>query len=232
MAEVTDATFETAVLDRSVEVPVLVDLWAEWCGPCRTLTPILEKVVAESGGRVELAKVNVDENPQVSAAFKVQSIPAVYAIRDRKVVDNFIGALPEAQVRAFVEGLAPPASEADQLAAAGDEASLRAALELESDHQVAVPALAELLVGRGETEEALSLLARVPETAETRRIAALARTGAANVPDDIDQQLSSLLDKVKSDDTARQQFIDLLELLGPDDPRTADYRKQLTARLF
>ena len=232
MADVTDANFEAAVLDRSVEVPVLVDLWAEWCGPCRTLGPILEKVVAESGGRVELAKVNVDENPQVSAAFKVQSIPAVYAIRDRKVVDNFIGALPEAQVRAFVEGLAPPASEADQLVAAGDEASLRKALELESDHPEAVPALAELLVGRGETEEALALLARVPETAETRRIAALARTGAADVPGDIDQQLSSLLDKVKSDDTARQQYIDLLELLGPDDPRTADYRKQLTARLF
>jgi putative thioredoxin len=209
-----------------------VDLWAEWCGPCRTLTPILEKVVAESGGRVELAKVNVDENPQVSAAVKVQSIPAVYAIRDRKVVDNFIGALPEAQVRAFVEGLAPPASEADQLVAAGDEASLRKALELESDHPAGVPALAELLVARGETEEALALLARVPETAETRRIAALARTGAADVPADIDQQLSTLLDKVKSDDDARQKFIDLLELLGPDDPRTADYRKQLTARLF
>jgi putative thioredoxin len=230
MADVTDATFETAVLDRSVEVPVLVDLWAEWCGPCRTLTPILEKVVAESGGKVELAKVNVDENPQVSAAFKVQSIPAVYAIRDRKVVDNFIGALPEQQVRAFVEGLAPPPSEADQLVAKGDEASLRQALELEADHPAGVPALAELLVGRGESEEALSLLARVPETAETRRIAALARTGAA--PDDVDQRLTALLDKVKSDDTARQQFIDLLELLGPDDPRTADYRKALTARLF
>lgn len=232
MAEVTDATFETAVLDRSVEVPVLVDLWAEWCGPCRTLTPILEKVVAESGGRVELAKVNVDENPQVSAAFKVQSIPAVYAIRDRKVVDNFIGALPEQQVRAFVEGLAPPASEADQLAAAGDEASLRRALELESDHPAAVLGLAELLVGRGDTEEALSLLARIPESADTRRIAALARTGAADVPDDIDQRLAALLDRVKTDDAARQEYVDLLELLGPDDPRTASHRKALTARLF
>jgi putative thioredoxin len=230
MAEVTDATFESAVLDRSVEVPVLVDLWAEWCGPCRTLTPILEKVVAESGGRVELAKVNVDENPQVSAAFKVQSIPAVYAIRDRKVVDTFIGALPEAQVRAFVDGLAPPASEADQLAEKGDEASLRAALELQSDHPVAVPALAELLVSQGEADEALALLARVPETADTRRFAALARRGEA--PDDVDQRLTALLDQVKSDESARQQFLDLLELLGPDDPRTADYRKQLTARLF
>ncbi|MEY2476751.1 MAG: putative thioredoxin [Actinomycetota bacterium] len=230
MADVTDANFETAVLDRSVEVPVLVDLWAEWCGPCRTLTPILEKVVAESGGRVELAKVNVDENPQVSAAFKVQSIPAVFAIRDRKVVDNFIGALPEQQVRAFVDGLSPPESEADQLAAAGDEASLRAALELESDHPSAVTQLAELLVARGDTDEALSLLARLPETAETRRIAALARTGDA--PDDVDQRLSQLLEKVKTDESARQQYLDLLEVLGPDDPRTADYRKQLTARLF
>ena len=232
MADVTDATFESAVLDRSVEVPVVVDLWAEWCGPCRTLGPILEKVIAETGGRVELAKVDVDANPQVASAFRVQSIPAVYAVRDRKVVDNFIGALPEAQVRTWVEGLAPPPSEVDQLAEKDDEASLRAALELQADHPVAVPKLAELLVGQGSSEEALALLARVPETAETRRIAALARTGNGAVGDDVPSRLDALLDRVKDDDAARQEFLDLLELLGPDDPRTADYRKSLTARLF
>lgn len=230
MADVTDATFETAVLDRSVEVPVVVDLWAEWCGPCRTLGPIIEKVVAETEGRVELVKVDVDANPRVSQTFQVQSIPAVYAIKDRKIVDSFIGALPEAAVREWVARLAPPASEADRLTAVGDEASLRAALDLEPAHEGAIVALADLLVARGDSEEALALLARIPESAETRRIAALARTGEP--AGDVEQRLQALLDRVKSDDAARQEYVDLLEVLGPDDPRTADYRKQLTARLF
>src|SRR2546421_5765708 len=124
--DVTDSTFETAVIERSAEVPVVVDLGAEWCGPCKTLGPILEKVIAETGGAVELAKVDVDANPQVASAFRVQSIPAVYALKDRQVVDHFIGALPEAKVRDFVARLAPTASEADLLVAKGDEASLRA----------------------------------------------------------------------------------------------------------
>ncbi|HWI04770.1 MAG TPA: thioredoxin domain-containing protein, partial [Acidimicrobiales bacterium] len=145
MTDVTDATFQHDVLERSYEVPVVVDLWAEWCGPCRTLGPTLERVVGETGGTVELAKVDVDSNPQVSAAFQVQSIPAVYAISRGKVVDSFIGALPEAQVREFVAKLAPAESEADRLAARGDEASLRAALDLEHDHAGAAVALAELL---------------------------------------------------------------------------------------
>src|SRR5918992_1205 len=119
MADVTDATFERDVIERSRSVPVVVDLWAEWCGPCRTLGPILEKVVAETEGRVELAKVDVDANPAVSSAFRVQSIPAVYALSGGKVVDSFIGALPESQVRAFVARLAPVASEADRLVEAG-----------------------------------------------------------------------------------------------------------------
>src|ERR1700694_2184199 len=115
--DVTDASFESAVLDRSTKVPVVVDLWAEWCGPCRTLGPILERVVAETGGAVELVKVDVDANPAVASAFKVQSIPAVFALRDRKVVDNFIGALPEAAVRQFVDRLAPAPSGGGQLVA-------------------------------------------------------------------------------------------------------------------
>src|SRR3954453_15286007 len=105
MADVTDATFEADVLQRSHDVPIVVDLWAPWCGPCRTLGPVLEAVVGATGGRVgrakangEVAKVNVDENPQISSAFRVQSIPAVYALKDGKVVDGFIGAQPKPQV--------------------------------------------------------------------------------------------------------------------------------------
>ena len=133
MTDVTDATFPRDVLERSAEVPVVVDLWAEWCGPCRTLGPILERVVAETGGQVELAKVDIDHNPQVAASFAVQSIPAVFAISQGKVVDQFIGALPEAAVREFVARLAPSETEADRLAALGDEASLRSALDLQHD---------------------------------------------------------------------------------------------------
>ena len=98
MADVTDATFETEVVQRSHQVPVVIDLWAEWCGPCKQLGPILEKVIAETNGGVELAKVDVDANPAVAQAFRVQSIPAVYAMKDGEVVDAFMGAQGEAQV--------------------------------------------------------------------------------------------------------------------------------------
>jgi putative thioredoxin len=231
MTDVTDATFQRDVLDRSAEVPVVVDLWAEWCGPCRTLGPILERVVAETGGKVALAKIDIDSNPQVAASFQVQSIPAVFAISQGKVVDSFIGALPEPSVRDFVAKLAPPVSEADTLAARGDEASLRAALELEHDHPVAVVALAELLATRGDGEEALTLLTRVPETAESRRVSALARVGA---PDgaDVGTRLDGLLERVKDDEDARREYVDLLEMLGADDPRTPQYRRALASRLY
>jgi putative thioredoxin len=235
MADVTDATFEAEVLDRSAQVPVVVDLWAEWCGPCRTLTPILEKVVGETDGKVELAKINIDENPQAGATFRVQSIPAVFAVKDRQIVDHFIGAVPESQVRAFIDRLAPAPTEADNLVALGDEDSLRTALELDPGHEGAVVALAEMLAERGDADEALALLARIPETAETRRVAALARTGAAAAEvdtADIPSKLDALLDRVKGDEDARQEFVDLLEVLGPDDPRTSEYRRALTARLF
>ena len=234
MADVTDLTFERDVLERSTEVPVVVDLWAAWCGPCRTLGPILERVVAGTDGQVELAKVDVDANPGIAASFQVQSIPAVYAIRDKQVVDHFIGALPEHQVKAFVDGLLPVKSEADVLAESGDEVSLRRALMLQPDHPVAVVRLAQMLTDRGEREEALSLLARVPETAEVRRVAAQARVGSGDGdrPDDVAAELDALLDRVKHEEKARQRFLDLLEVLGPDDPRTAQYRKALTARLF
>src|SRR5208282_270044 len=139
--DATDVSFETDVLLRSDAVPVVVDLWAPWCGPCKTLGPIIERVVEATGGAVELAKVNVDENPRIAQSFQVQSIPAVFAIKDRKVVDRFIGALPEASVREFVGRLVPAPSEAEELVAQGDEASLRRALELEPDLPSAVVGL-------------------------------------------------------------------------------------------
>jgi putative thioredoxin len=234
MIDVTDATFQRDVLDRSAQVPVVVDLWAEWCGPCRTLGPVLERVVGATDGAVELAKVDVDRNPQVAAAFAVQSIPAVFAIRDGKVVDSFVGAVPERTVEEFVARLAPGPSAADELVSRGDEASLRAALELEPDHPGAVVALADLLVDKGETGAALELLQRVPETGEARRVAARARLSGADGDgqDDVDARLDDLLEQVKDDEDARRKFLDLLEVLGPDDPRTARYRKALTSRLF
>jgi putative thioredoxin len=235
VTDITDATFEQDVLERSVTVPVVVDLWAPWCGPCRALGPILESVVEATNGAVELVKVNVDENPRVSTAFQVQSIPAVFAVRDRQIVDHFIGALPEPQVAQFIARLAPAPSEADELVAQGDEASLRRALELEPDHPAAVVALARILVADGNPSEALELLARIPETAESRVVAAEARLAVqqVEVPDDgVDVLLDALLPTVKDDADARQEFIDLLETLGPDDPRTARYRKALSTQLF
>ena len=234
--DVTDATFPTEVVERSKQVPVVVDLWAEWCGPCRTLGPILEKVIDETGGKVVLAKVDVDSNPQVSNAFQVQGIPAVYALKDGKVVHAFVGAQPEAQVREFVQELLPTEEEdaTAALLAAGDEQSLRQVLAGDPGHEEAVLALAALLVARDEDDaktEALALLERIPDSAERRRIAALARIGA-DTRDDVTNELDGLLDRVKADDDARQRFLDLLEVMGPDDPRTAGYRKQLTARLF
>jgi putative thioredoxin len=238
--DVTDATFETDVLERSMKTTVVVDLWAAWCGPCKVLGPILEKVVGEAPD-VELVKVDVDANPRTAATFQVQSIPAVYAIRDRKVVDSFIGALPEPSVRQWVASVAPSPTEVDRLVAAGDEPSLRQAVDMEPGNERAVLGLAALLVARGsdaDREEALALLARVPETAETRHLAAQARLGGDGngVMGDgvggVEAKLDALLDQVRDDDAARQEFLDLLEVLGPDDPRTAAYRKALTARLF
>jgi len=234
--DVTDATFETEVLERSTQLPVVVDLWASWCGPCRTLGPILEKLVGERNGEVLLAKVDVDANTRVAASFQVQSIPAVYAVRNKKVVSGFIGAQPEATVRAWLAEVAPAPSEVDLLIAAGDETSLRKAVALEPANTTAIISLASVLIANGTSDgkkEALVFLERVPETAEVRHLLAEARVGddAAGGDDAVTAKLDALLDRVKEDPAAKQEYIDLLELMG-DDARVAGYRKALTARLF
>ncbi len=236
MADVTDASFQTDVVDRSKQVPVVVDLWAAWCGPCRALGPILEKVVGATGGRVELAKVDIDTNPAIAQAFAVKSIPAVFALSGGKVVDQFIGAQPESVVQQFVDRLlpTPEQTEVEKLVAEGDEASLLAALELEPGHPGAVLALADRYADEGCTDEALALLERIPTSPETRRVAAKARVGVNGTSggDDLEVRLDALLERVRHDDAARQEFLDLLELLGPADPRTLTYRRALTTRLF
>ncbi len=232
--DVTDADFEAEVVERSKQTPVVVDLWAEWCGPCRQLGPIIEKVVAETDGQVHLAKVDVDQNPQVSAAFKVQGIPAVYALSGGEVVDGFVGAQGEDAVREFVAKLIPSEqdNEIEALIEAGDEDSLRRVLDLDSAHEAAVLGLAEILIGSDRVEESEALLGRIPESAETRRLAALARTSGEVDDAEITDKLDELLAVVATDEAARQEFVDLLERLGADDPRTSDYRRQLTAQLF
>lgn len=235
--DVTDATFQSDVIDRSARQVVIIDLWAEWCGPCKTLGPILEKVVDAAGDAAVLAKVDVDANPQVAQAFQVQSIPAVYAMKDGKVVDGFVGAQPEATVEKWLSTLLPSEEESQiaQLIASGDEAALRQVLEIEPDNAEAITGLAQILAESGEGParvEALELLAKIPETPETRVIAAMARAANPDVPDDVEAQLDGLLGRVKDDEDARQQYLDLLELMGPTDERTADYRKKLSAALF
>ena len=231
--DVTDATFQTEVIDRSASMAVVVDLWAPWCAPCQTLGPILEKVIAETNGKVVLVKVDIDENPGIAQAFRVQSIPMVVAFRNGQPVDAFMGAQGEHEVREFVSKLLPSAEESavTDLIAAGDETSLHMALQMDPGNEDAIVALAQLLVRRGDNDEALQLLERIPESDRTRQLAAMARVGI-EPDDDHDEKLTALLDRVKSDDDARQQFVDILELMGPHDPRTAKYRKELTSRLF
>src|SRR3954463_13121559 len=154
--DVDEAQFQTAVVDRSRELPVVVDFWAPWCGPCRQLTPALERAAEARKGQVELVKVNTDENQGISMAFQIQGIPAVKAFRDGREVSGFVGAVPPAKVEAFFDALVP--SEAEQLVAAGDEAALRRALELEPTRRDARVKLAQILFERGERDEALELV--------------------------------------------------------------------------
>ena len=231
--DVSDATFQRDVLERSKTTPVIVDLWATWCGPCKTLGPILEKVVKATNGKVVLAKVDVDRNPGIAQAFQVQSIPMVVAMKNGQPVDAFMGDQPEHTVREFVGKLVPEGEVLDvaALLARGDEASLREALKMEPQNEQVVLALAALLLSRNDVTGALEILQRVPQSP---KIAALVEKAKAMfVPEDnYATQLDALLPLVKADEEARKRFLEILETMGPGDPRTSVYRRRMTGMLY
>jgi len=233
--DVTEADFEKAVLERSLQMPVLLDCWAPWCGPCRSLGPVLEKLVQAYGGRFALAKLNTDEAPQISAALQIRSIPLVVLFVGGRPVDQFVGALPEGKIREFLDRhVQPQVSPAEQLradaAAATDadtaETLLKNALALEPGHPGATLDLAERLLDRRALDDARALLAGVPAAARDDRHAALsARLQLAlNRPAGDAQALSARIAANAKDFDAR---FDLAALLAHDGDFRAAFEQLL-----
>jgi len=223
----------------------VVDFWAEWCGPCRALGPVIEKAVAERAGQVELVKVDTDANPRISSAFRIQSIPAVKAFRDGRVVSEFIGAQPPANVAGFLDALLP--SEADALVAAGTEDGLRRALELEPGRADAAVALARILADRGEREAALSVLANVAGSFAADGLAARLRLEADPEPaeafaaldrGETQRGLDALIAAIAaSDDEDRREdlrraVVGVLDDLGVEHPLARESRRKLASALY
>jgi putative thioredoxin len=243
VVDVTEATFQAEVLDRSAVLPVVVDFWAEWCGPCRALGPILERAATEREGKVVLAKLDTDANQQIAQAFQIQGIPAVKAFRDGEVVDEFVGVQPPAQVERFFDRLVP--SEAETLAASGDEASLRRALELEPGRPDAAVPLARILLERGERAEALAVLDTVRESFAADALAARIRLEDADLLGDAfaaldagetERGLDGLVEALPAHedrrDDLRRVVVGVLDELGVEDPRAREYRRRLAAALY
>jgi putative thioredoxin len=244
--DVDEQEFMDRVIERSREVPVVVDFWADWCGPCKALSPALEKAANEREGKVELAKVDVDRNQMLAQSFGVRGIPAVKAFRDGQVVDEFTGAIPPPEVDRFFDRLVP--SEADQLVATGeDEASLRRALELEPNHPGAAVALARLLIPRGDLDEAEALLEPLSHDFLAAGLAArieLMREGkdpegAFEAWDEGDHERAlALLQEAlvnasdqKERDLLRKVMVAIFTELGPDSELASTYRRRLAASL-
>ena len=246
--DVGEADFPQRVLERSRELPVVVDFWADWCAPCKQLTPVLERAATARAGKVELAKVDVDRNRGLQSAFRIQGIPAVKAFRDGRVAAEFTGALPPAQVESFFDSLVP--SEADGLARSGEEADLRRALELEPTHPEARRALGRLLLGRGETDEAAPLLeGAAGDFLADGLLARVELTRAGELPQPLVEAFdawdsgdhSAALEALQSafateSDSARRDLIrrvmvGIFTELGPDDPLAREHRRRLSSAL-
>ncbi len=251
--DVSETDFERDVIERSREVPVVVDFWAEWCGPCRTLTPALEAAETARGGKVELAKVDVDANQALAARYGVQGIPAVKAFRDGQVVEEFVGAVPKAKVEELFDSLAP--SRADELLGKGDELSLREASELEPRRADIAVALARKRLERGAEDEALEAVEPHAGDFAADGIAARVRLAKAGVGKEafaaLDGQgatggalgekreaaLDALLEEIQgADEEAREDLrraiVGILSEADPGDPTAREYRKRLAAVLY